>query len=132
MAAEPSWTTIRRPVASSSVAGAVTMASIATARSVILRARAIETVAIAPVPGVGEPDQARRWETRPAPATTTTSAGIADPDPVAVERARARGPLAHDPDDPVRRADARSVSIRLETSAITLTDDAAVALEDEA
>ena len=73
MAAEPSWTTIRRPVASSRVAGAVTMPAIATSRSATLRARAIETVAIGPVPGVGEP--ARRGAGDAAgPATTTTSA----------------------------------------------------------
>ena len=38
-----SWTTIRRPVASSNAAGAVTTASIATSRSLIASALAMET-----------------------------------------------------------------------------------------
>ena len=57
-AADASWTTIRRPDASSSVAGAVTTASMATARSLIRRALAIVTVGIDPALPValGEPD----------------------------------------------------------------------------
>ena len=61
MAADASWTTIRRPVASSKVAGAVTTASIATSRSVIPRARAIVTVA----PAVGtRRTRTRAWRRR--------------------------------------------------------------------
>jgi hypothetical protein len=71
MAAEPSWTTIRRPVESSSVAGAVTMPAIATSRSSILRARAIVSVAeldvVLPPVGDGLADTA-------GPATTVMSA----------------------------------------------------------
>ena len=53
MAADASWTTIRRPVESSSVAGAVTIASIATSRSVTLSARAIDDDRR---PGAAEPE----------------------------------------------------------------------------
>src|SRR3954469_24822578 len=53
-AADESWTTIRRPPASSRVAGAVTMASIAMARSVIFSARAIDVAEIAAALGEGD------------------------------------------------------------------------------
>ena len=89
------------------VAGAVTMASIATSRSVILSARAIDTVAGDPAPGLdlGEPgppvgDGDARWARHDRQV-----GGVADPDPVSVEGTGPGRPLADEPDDPIRRAD---------------------------
>ena len=102
-AADASWTTIRRPDASSSVAGAVTTASMAIARSVIRRALAIVTVGIDPALPAALGDAGRARSRRGGDEHEVR--GVADPDPVAVERAGPGGPLADEPDDPVRRAD---------------------------
>ncbi len=126
-AADASWTTIRRPVASRSVAGAVTIASMATARSVILRARAIEIGRDRPpLPGVGDPEPAAgRGRAPPRPATTHQVRRRRGPRSGSRRARPTGGPLADDPDDPVGRADLeRRRSIRLETSAMTLTGDA--------
>ena len=102
-AADASWTTIRRPDASSSVAGAVTTASMAIARSVIRRAFAIVTVGIDPALPAALGDAGRARSRRGGDEQEVR--GVADPDPVAVERAGSGRPLADEPDDPIRRAD---------------------------
>ena len=109
-----SWTTMRRPVASSNAAGAVTIASMVTSRSVMPRAVATEPVWTGLRAG-RRPRVVRRWASDsgwpPAMAMPTRWRGhelhvgrVAQPHAVPVEGALARGALAGDAGQPIGRA----------------------------